>query len=157
LAYHVRWRGILVGTARLGVLGEGTDLRVESTFNTVGMAQDVHPIRHRLVTSLNRSDDEFEDIHTTLGRIRSWARVGAAPAKLALRHSNRNFQLDLAQPVLDVGNAVRRLRIEGRATSDALTFDITLWLSVDGSHTPLLVTLIHDGQQVNATLLPSES
>ncbi len=90
ISYQVRWRGMVVGTARLGVLGDASRLRVESTFNTVGVANDLHPVRHRLVTKLNLPDGEFDDIHTALGRIRSWAGTSAAPAKITLRHHGRN-------------------------------------------------------------------
>lgn len=157
LAYQVRWRGIVVGTARLGVLGDADGLRVESRFKTVGMANEVHPVQHRLVTRLDRPNREIDDLHTALGRLRSWARAGAAPARLTLRHRNHNYTLELAQPVLESSDSQPRLRIEGRARGDGAIIDLTIWLSADVKHTPLLVTLVHKGQQVHATLLPSDS
>lgn len=63
----------------------------------------------------------------------------------------------LAQPILDNGKGGQRLRVEGRVRSGSFTMDLTLLLSTDASHTPMQITLIHKGQQVNAKLLDSDS
>jgi hypothetical protein len=157
LAWTVRWRGLLVGTATLGVLGEPGALRIESDFQTVGMAHELHPMRHRLVTRLARASGKIDDLHSALGRLRSWADPAAAPATLRLWHEGRKYDLELAQPTVDRSLPSPRLRVEGRARSGDLLIELTIFLSSDPSHRPLLVTLVHEGQQVSATLLPSDS
>ena len=152
-AWEVRWRGLKVGTASLEVLADARALRIESVFRTVGVAKDARQLKHRLVTRLIGSDRPKDDLHTAFGRIRSWAHPRAAPATLALWHEGRKYILDLAQPILDDSAHGQRLRVEGRVRSDSLTLDLTLLFSTDASHTPMQVTLIHRGQQVNAKLL----
>jgi hypothetical protein len=156
-AWAVSWRGLRVGTARLGVVGEENRLRVESQFHTVGMANEVSPLQHQLTTQLGAPNGQIDDIHTALGRLRSWAHPRASPAILALQYDNRRYLVDFAQPVVDRISEPQRLRIDGRARSGSTTIELTIWLSLDHSRTPLLLTLIHERQQVIATLIPSES
>ena len=155
-AWDVRWRGLSVGTARLGVHADAHALRIESNFRTAGMANDLRPFQHRLVTHQGGSKQPRNDLHSALGRLRSWASPSAAPARITLWHERRKYIVDLAQPILDQGEQVR-LRVEGRVRSGSFTMDVSLLLSADASHTPLAVTLIHKGQQVHATLLESDS
>lgn len=156
-AWEVRWRGLKVGTARLGVLGEAHALRIESDFRTVGMAKEMRSLRHRLVTRLDGPKHPRDDLHTAFGRLRSWVHPQAKPAKLTLWHERRKYTIDLAQPILDQSEEGQSLRVEGRVRSGSFTLDLTLWLSTDPSHRPMRVTLIHKGQQVNARLLDDES
>ena len=151
-SWEIDWRGLKVGTATLGVDGEAGALRIESDFRTVGMAREMRPLEHRLVTLLDRSNKPRDDLHTAFGRLRSWVHPQAAPAKLTLWHQRRKYLVDLAQPILDKNEEGERLRVEGRVRSGSFTLDMTLWLTTDPSHTPMRVTLIHQGHQVNARL-----
>lgn len=156
-AWDVHWRGLKVGTAKLGVHADEGVLRIESNFRTTGVARDIRSQEHRLVTRLNGPNHPRDDLHTALGRLRSWAHPQAAPAKLTLWHEGRKYIVNLAQPILDQSEHGQRLRVEGHVRSASLTLDLTLLLSTDASHTPMQVTLIHGGQQVHARLIDGDS
>lgn len=155
LAWGVTWRGLRVGTLRLGVSAGPGPLLIESRFQTIGLAHQLNPIDHRLTTT--RSSPKLNDLHSALARIRGWASPKATPAHLVVQHHKQTFQVKLAEPVLDNSLAHEAIRVDGQARSAKMNIDLSLWLSVDKSHTPLQITLATNGNKVHATLLADDA
>ena len=153
LSWSVSFRGMRLGTAALDVRGQPDALRVESRFQTIGLAAQVRPVKHRLVTSLSSSPSRFEDVHSALGRVRAWADADAHPATLRVRHAQHTYLLKLAQPLLDTSLAQPTWRIEAEASSQGPLIKMTLWLSTDTKRVPVQMTISQQGQQIQAQLL----
>lgn len=154
MTWDVRWRGLAVGRATLQVAGAPGHLEVESRFRTRGLAARLRPLVHHLVTALpgRRADD----LHAALGRVRSWAARGAAPATGTVRFRGRRYRLDLAAPApatAHLGTERRpAIRIDGEARGGEVRMALSLWLSADGLRVPLAIELERRGQRVRAEL-----
>ncbi len=153
LAWRVSARGVLVGTAALDVRGQEGDLKIESRFRTIGLADEFHSVRHRLVTSLGSTASAPEDVHSALGRVRAWARAGASPATLSVLHEDTIYLLKLAQPRIDNSLSKPTLRIEAEVGTREEQIEMTLWITSDAKRLPLQMTFSQDGQTVQARLL----
>ena len=153
LTWRVSFRGMPIGTAALDVRGREGDVRIESRFQTIGLADHVRSVQHQLVTSLNPTSSASEDVHSALGRVRAWARAGASPATLNVRHEDTAYLLKLAQPLMDNSLSKPTWRIEAEVGKREQQIKITLWLTTDAKRLPLQMTLSQDGKKVRARLL----
>ncbi len=157
MSWGVRWRGMQVGTASLQVQRVDGQLYVESRFATLGLAEQVNPVRHHLLTPARLSASSVDDLHSALARVRAWARADALPAHLRVRQGSELYVLKLAQPVADRSQSVPSLRVEAQAKSPNRLIDITLWVSDDPKRMPLRVILAQGTQQVQATIIDASS
>jgi hypothetical protein len=156
MRWQVSWRGQRIGIAELGVRKEEGALRVESRFRTTGLAERMNPVEYRLVTPL-QPEQSVDNLHSALGRLRTWAGPQAGPGRLFVKHGNRTFQVDFASPLLDASLKKNALRIDGEARAGDLLVEMTIWLSADSDRSPLRITVVREGRQVSATLLESGS
>ena len=153
LVWNVTWRGMPVGRAQLDVDRRESGLRVESEFHTLGMAAQVRPMRHHLVSFPER--EGVDGLHSALGRIRVWAQRDAKPARLRVHHKGRAYQVRLAQPVVDRIAGTETLRVQCLAESGTSEYELTIWLSDDVLRVPLQVKMRNEGKSVTAILDPT--
>ena len=153
MSWSIRWRGIDIGVAELEVTGLARSTRVRSWFSPDGWAGQLRPVSHELITSIDPGD-RLDDLHSALGRVRAWARAGAAPAELDVLHAGERYRVRLAPPVIERPlDSPPVLRIEGEARSLDGAIEMTLWLSTDRDRVPVSASVDVDGHTITARLL----
>lgn len=158
MSWNIRWRGLKIGVAELEVTGLAKSARVHSHFRPAGFAAQASAEAMHMSTSLPRGPEQRDDLHSALGRLRAWARVGAEPAELDVVHRGRLYQVRFATPVIErpVG-APETLRVDGEAESRGpgieSTIALTVWLSTDRDRVPLFASVDIDGKKVRAELI----
>lgn len=164
--YMVRLRGFTIGTARLAV----TETAITSHFATSMLAQAITSISHDLTTTLEATRPKLgterlsvdgkarqfatdytgtttHSIHTAIGFVRSWARLGAAAGTLQVVVGDQLVRVELAEP----SGGKDWLRIEGTLVGLDAPATFTCWL--DGSQVITRIEIRSDGEQVTAELV----
>lgn len=153
LTWRISVRGMLFGIAELKVRGQEDNKTVESRFQTTGLANQIRPVLHQLVTSLVPVASKSLDVHKALGRVRAWAQADASPATLMVRYQDTTYLLKLAQPRIDNSLSTPTWRIEAELGKREQHIRMTLWLTLDALRVPVQMTLVQDGQLVRALLV----
>lgn len=157
MSWKVRWHGLEIGVARLEVIGLARSARVRSWFSPARLAAELGRGGTRELTTPLDRDAGPDDLHSALGRVRTWARPGAAPAALVVVHAGERFRVHLAAPELEQpAGAAPLLRIEGQARSARSQVEMTVWLSTDRDRVPISATVELDGKTITAELLDYE-
>jgi len=178
LTWVVRWRGMPIGRAEHAVAvgpvsPRARRIAVRSRFRTAGVARRLSPLVYDLTAEValpgadgHTSRDLVHNIHEALAALRGWARAGAPPAVLIVKHQGLRFRVDVASPTLedlDETDGKRALRVDCRAIRSDRSADpswtptyITLWLSTDAARVPLRIDVEDDGFRAHAQLIERE-
>jgi hypothetical protein len=164
--YMVRVRGFTIGSATL----TAHETEIKSHFGTSMLAQAFASVSHDLTTTIagvrpvsgaervsydgkvrqfatDYTKTTSHSIHTAIGAVRSWARLGASAGFLLAVVADELVRVELAEPSGGKG----WLRVDGRLVGldDPATF--TCWL--DGANVITRIEVRSDGEQVIADLV----
>ncbi len=164
--YMVRLRGFTIGTARMTVV----DGEIASHFKTSMLAQAITSISHDLTTSIegirpklgaerlsidgkarqfatDYTGTSTHSIHTAVGAVRAWARLGASAGFLHVIVGDQNVRVELAEP----SGGKDWLRVEGKLVGLDVPTTFTCWL--DATNVITRIEIRSDGEQVTADLV----
>lgn len=163
--YMIRLRGFTLGSANLDV----EESRIVSHFKTTMLAAAVSNVSHDLTTNhdghratlgneqlvmdgkarqftTDYTKNAAHSIHTAIGAVRAWAKLGATPGFLHVVVGNEMMRVELAEPSGGKG----WLRVDGKMVGESpATF--TCWL--DGHNVITRIEIRADGEQVTADLV----
>lgn len=164
--YMVRLRGFTIGTARLAV----SEAEITSHFATSMLAQAITSISHDLTTTLEGTRPKLgnerlsidgrarqfatdytgsstHSIHTAVGFVRSWARLGAGAGTLQVVVGDQLVRVELDDP----SGGKDWLRVEGKLVGLDTPASFTCWLN--GDQVITRIEIRSDGEQVTADLV----
>lgn len=164
--YMVRLRGFTIGSASLSA----SDGEIRSHFATSLLAQAVAKVSHDLQTSIigirpkigqerleldgrtrqfatDYTNTTSHSIHTAIGTVRAWARLGAPAGFLLVVVADQLVRIELDEP----SGGKDWLRVDGKLVGLDAPASFTCWLGAANVITRIEIRT--DGEQVTADLV----
>ncbi|CAN5742500.1 hypothetical protein BH11MYX2_BH11MYX2_16750 [soil metagenome] len=176
IAWDVWWQGVQVGSAVVETSTTGS----RAQFATGGLASIVGTLRFEQATIARSTTEDLvagsarehrvialdtvtvpggSRLHTlasTLGSVRSWAKVGAPHAYAWVLVDGALYRVDVATPHPDA----QTLRVDGSVRPldpDGDSVDFSVWLADDATRTPVRFAALARGERVTAQIRDSSA
>lgn len=129
---------------------DGAARTIDAAFSSAGAAITEGAARHSLAGA------RMHTLHSALGALRAWARLGAAPGVLTALFAGEPLRLDVEAPVAESLLDRDTLRITARAKTGADAAVITVWLADDAARAPLRIEISNGDTRATAELISIE-